>query len=83
MGDAMLMLGTGAILGWKMTILSLYIGFMAGGVIVIPLLALKKISRKDSVPLGPFLSAGVMLTIFIGQIIFQYFGFSQAWPWAI
>ena len=83
MGDAMLMLGTGAMLGWKMTILSLYLGFMIGGVIVIPLLAAKKISRKDSIPLGPFLSAGVILTIFTGTWIFEYFGFSQTWPWII
>ena len=41
MGDAMMMLGVGALLGWKLTILSLYLGFMSGGIIVIPLLAAK------------------------------------------
>jgi len=37
-GDAMMMVGVGALMGWKLTILSLYLGFMTSGVIVIPLL---------------------------------------------
>jgi len=82
MGDAMMMLGVGALLGWKLTILSLYLGFMSGGIIVIPLLAAKKLSRKDAVPLGPYLAAGCILAIFTGRLIFEYLGFSLGWPWS-
>ena len=82
MGDAMMMLGVGALLGWKLTILSLYLGFMSSGVIVIPLLAAKKLSRKDAVALGPYLAAGCILAIFTGRFIFEYLGFSLGWPWS-
>ena len=82
MGDAMMMLGVGALLGWKLTILSLYLGFMSSGAIVIPLLAAKKLSRKDAVALGPYLAAGCILAIFTGRFIFEYLGFSLGWPWS-
>lgn len=82
MGDAMMMLGIGALMGWKLTILSLYLGFMVSGVIVIPLLIAKKINRKDAVALGPYLAAGCILAIFTGRYIFSYFGFSLGWPWS-
>ena len=82
-GDAMLMLGIGALMGWKMTILSLYLGFMTSGVIVIPLLIAKKLNRKDAVPLGPYLAAGCVLAIFTGRFIFNFLGFSLGWPWSI
>ena len=83
MGDAMMMLGVGALLGWKLTILSLYLGFMSSAVIVIPLLIAKKLNRKDAVPLGPYLAAGCILAIFTGRFIFEYLGFSLGWPWSI
>lgn len=82
MGDAMMMLGIGALLGWKLTILSLYLGFMSSGVIVIPLLIAKKINRKDAVALGPYLAAGCILAIFTGRCIFNYLGFGLGWPWS-
>jgi len=80
-GDAMLMLGIGFIFGWKMTILCLYLGFIIGGLVTIPLLLMKKVSRKDAVPLGPFLAAGSMTAIFSARLVFGWFGFSLPWPW--
>ena len=80
-GDAMLMLGIGAFLGWRFLIIALYLGFMTGGLVVIPLLIMKKVSRKDAVPLGPFLAFGAFATIFIGRALLSYFNFSVVWPW--
>ncbi|MDO5563549.1 MAG: A24 family peptidase [Synergistaceae bacterium] len=80
-GDAMLMLGIGAFFGWKMTIVALYEGFMLGGLVVVPLLLMKKVSRKDAVPLGPFLAGGSALAIFTAPVIFAYIGFELSWPW--
>lgn len=80
-GDAMLMLGTGAILGWKMTVLCLYLGFIAGGAAMIPLLIMKEVSRKDAVPLAPFLAFGAMAAIFSAASFFDFFGFRLSWPW--
>ncbi|MDD4159326.1 MAG: A24 family peptidase [Synergistaceae bacterium] len=81
-GDAMMMIGIGALMGWKLTILSLYLGFMTSGLIVIPLLLAKKINRKDAIPLGPYLAAGCILAIFTGRYIFDYLGLSLGWPWS-
>ena len=84
-GDAMLMLGIGAAVGWKYCALSLYLGFMAGGVIVVPLLIVKKLKRKDAIPLGPFLAAGSIMVLFAGDIFLRrlraIFGTGAGWPW--
>jgi leader peptidase (prepilin peptidase)/N-methyltransferase len=84
-GDAMLMLGIGAALGWKYCALGLYAGFMFGGVVVAPLLIAKKLKRKDAVPLGPFLAAGGIAALFAGDAFIRrfsaIFGSSAGWPW--
>lgn len=83
-GDAMLMAGVGAALGWRWTVLALYAGFLIGGVIMLPLLAAKKVGRRDAVPLGPFLAAGAMLTLFVGDrampLLADFLGPSPGWP---
>lgn len=80
-GDAMLMLGTGALLGWRMTSIALYLGFMSGGVVVLPLLLLKKVSRKDIIPLGPFLATGAGFSLFLAGPLLHFVGLSISWPW--
>ena len=82
-GDAILMLGVGALMGWKLTILALYLAFMTSGTVVIPLLAMKRLNRKDAVPLGPFIAVGCMLAIFTGGYILGRLGFEPNWPWPI
>lgn len=80
-GDAMLMLGTGALLGWKLTLIGLYFGFLAGGLFVIPMLLMKRIQRRDALPLAPFLASGSLLGILAGESVCVLFGLSPAWPW--
>ena len=80
-GDASLMAGTGAALGWKMTAVALYLGFMVGGTIAIVLLVLKIVKRKDAIPLGPFLATGGFLSLMFGPAVLAYFGISAGWPW--
>ena len=77
----MLMMGIGAFLGWKMTVAALYFGFISGGVVVIPLLIMKKVSRKDSVPLGPFLAFGAAVSMAAGAYALEKFGIIVPWPW--
>ena len=54
-------------LGWGYVFLGLFLGFLYGAVIGVLLIALRLRSRKDHVPFGPFLAAGTMTAILIGQ----------------
>ena len=84
-GDALLMAGIGGALGWKFCAFGMYLGFIIGGVVVVPLLAAKKLKRKDAVPLGPFLAVGCVWVLFSGSAIVRHFGgiigYNPGWPW--
>jgi len=84
-GDAMLMAGIGAAVGWKYCAFSLYIGFLVGGIVVVPLMLAKKLKRKDAVPLGPFLAVGSLVILFFGNPLVARFGRIigdyPGWPW--
>lgn len=84
-GDAMLMAGLGGCLGWRYTAITLYAGFMLGGIVILPLIALKKVSRKDAIPLGPFLAAGGITALFFGDAALSRLVWlidaAPAWPW--
>ena len=80
-GDAFLMAGCGVGLGWRMTGLALYMGFMVGGLLALILLALKKVGRKTALPLGPFLGVGAFLALLWGPSILGWWGWSAGWPW--
>ena len=80
-GDATLMLGAAGALGWTFCAIGMYLGFMVGVAIILPLLLTKKVSRKDAVPLGPFLAAGCMLAILFGGSLLAHFGIDPSWPW--
>jgi leader peptidase (prepilin peptidase)/N-methyltransferase len=80
-GDASLMAGLGSSLGLKMVSVALYLGFMTGGFIALSLLLLKKVKRKDAIPLGPFLAAGGLLAMLFGPAILAYIGMQPDWPW--
>jgi leader peptidase (prepilin peptidase)/N-methyltransferase len=84
-GDAMLMLGIGGAVGWRYSALSLYMGFMIGGVVVLPLMIARKLKRKDAIPLGPFLAAGSVLVLFAGDFFVRglsyFLGSRPGWPW--
>ena len=84
-GDAMLMMGIGGAVGLRYSALSLYAGFMIGGIVVLPLMAAKKLKRKDAIPLGPFLAAGSVFILFTGDIFVRrlsyFLGTRPGWPW--
>lgn len=80
-GDAFLMAGCGVGLGWRLTALALYLGFMVGGFSALGLLAMKKVGRKTALPLGPFLAVGALLALLWGPSILGYWGWSAGWPW--
>lgn len=80
-GDATLAAGAGAIMGWKMLLLTLYSGFMAGGILALLLLLAGKVRRKDAIPLVPFLALGGFFTLLAGPRVLLFFGSAPGWPW--
>lgn len=72
-GDVRLMAATGLLIGWKKNILAFVLGCIIGSVIH---LARMKISKADHVlAMGPYLAAGVALTVMWGdEMIAWYLG---------
>ena len=76
MGDVKLMIPAGIFLGWKLVIIALIGGVFAGGVIGALLMILKKKEGKSKIPFGPFLIFGILLAIFWGYDIINWYLFT-------
>jgi leader peptidase (prepilin peptidase)/N-methyltransferase len=73
-GDVKLGAFIGLTLGWHILV-ALFVGFLTGALVGLTLIALKRKTRKDLIPFGPFLSLGGLVALFLGPQIFAlYFG---------
>ena len=74
-GDIKLAAMVGAFLGWQLTLLALFLGFFFGAFIgVIVLIKNKgKNEKSDSIPFGPFIALGTVITLFFGQAILNWY----------
>jgi prepilin signal peptidase PulO-like enzyme (type II secretory pathway) len=73
-GDVKLGVGLGLLLGdWQLALLALFLANFIGCLIVIPLLAFKKIQRNSRVPFGPMLIAGTVIAWLIGFPILDWY----------
>lgn len=81
-GDACFMAGIGAVLGWRLTLLALYLGIMAGGVGILVLMLRGKVrwGRGDSIPLVPYLAVGCWAALLLGPWILELLGARFAMP---
>ena len=71
-GDVRLVLLTGSILGWfgiGHAVLGVMLPFILSSIVMVPLLLLKVVDRKTKVPLGPWIIAATIITVFFGDII--------------
>lgn len=60
----------GLLFGLPLSILSFYVAFLTGGITsLILILWGKKSLRKDTIPFGPFLSLGGVISIFLGDLL--------------
>ena len=64
LGDVKMLAGVSTWLGWKGLVLTLLVGSVLGSSVSLVLIFMKKLSRKSSVPFGPFLSAGALSALF-------------------
>lgn len=71
-GDVKLAPVVGAYLGWVSygaTAVGVFLGFLYGGVVGIGVILLAKGGRKTKIPFGPFMLAGALTGILVGQQI--------------
>ena len=69
-GDIKLLAALGVLLGWKLTLDGLLLGFFLGALVAIMLLLLRRLNRKSHLPFGPFICAGCLLVVFIEKLRF-------------
>lgn len=72
-GDMKLAAMMGAFLGWKLTLVALFVGVFSGGVVAVALLVSGRRGRKDPVPFGPFLALGAGLSLFWGDWLLRWY----------
>lgn len=74
LGDVKLGVGLAFILvDWQLALIALFLANFIGCLIVIPLLASKKLKRDSHVPFGPMLIAGTVFAWFIGWGILEFY----------
>ncbi len=69
-GDVRLSPLLGAYLGWLnpgLVAVGLFLGFFAGAVVGVAMMASGRAGRKTAVPFGPFLALGTIVAVFVGQ----------------
>ena len=76
LGDVKMMLGVGALLGWRLAFLAIFLGAFSGAIIGLAILTKQK--DKDlqaQIPFGIFLGTGSILALLFGeQLIAWYLG---------
>lgn len=72
-GDIKLMAACGLFLGWKMTLISTFLGVLFGGLYGVYLLMTKKKGKKDHFAFGPFLCVGMLIGLFYGMTIIDWY----------
>jgi leader peptidase (prepilin peptidase)/N-methyltransferase len=74
LGDVKMMLGVGALLGWRLAFLSIFMGAFAGAVIGVIVIARQK--DKDlqtQIPFGIFLGIGSILSLLFGERLISWY----------
>jgi leader peptidase (prepilin peptidase)/N-methyltransferase len=72
-GDIKLIAMIGAFLGWQGTLFTIFSAALMGSLVGVTLMLLGRKGRKDKVPFGPFLSAGAILFIFVGDDLIRWY----------
>ncbi|MFV0465085.1 MAG: prepilin peptidase [Lachnospiraceae bacterium] len=70
-GDVKLMAVAGLLLGWKLILLSFFLGCLFGS--VIHLIRMKKSGQDRTLALGPYLSAGIFISALWGEELIQLY----------
>ncbi|HEY3095549.1 MAG TPA: A24 family peptidase [Acidimicrobiia bacterium] len=60
-------------LGWGELVLGLFCGFLAGALVGVVLIALRRRGRKDHLPFGPFLAFGTLVVLLWGDALLRWY----------
>lgn len=72
-GDIKFAAALGLWVGWKLTLVCLFLAFVFGGIVGVLVLALHIKGRKDYIPFGPFIAAALFITILYGEDILDWY----------
>jgi len=72
-GDIKFVAALGLWLGLKLTLLTLFIAFVTGGLGGVIVLLLKLKGRKDYIPFGPFIALGAFISMLYGNRIIEWY----------
>ena len=60
-------------LGWGEVLLGLFLGFVYGALVGVVLIALRVRERNQALPFGPFLAAGALTAVLVGDAIITWY----------
>ena len=60
-------------LGWSELVLGVFCGFLAGAVVGLALILLRRRGRKDNLPFGPFLAFGTVVVLLWGDVMLRWY----------
>ncbi|MDR0930598.1 MAG: prepilin peptidase [Clostridiales bacterium] len=72
-GDVKLIAACSLLMGISHTLLAIIIGFFIASVVGITRIIINKSNRKTLIPLGPYISFGVIVSLLYGNIIINYY----------
>lgn len=74
LGDVKMMFGVGALLGWQLTLLSIFLGAFSGAVIGVILISRQKDKdMQTQIPFGVFLGIGSIIALLFGEQIVRWY----------
>jgi leader peptidase (prepilin peptidase)/N-methyltransferase len=74
LGDVKMMLGVGALLGWRLAFLAIFLGAFSGAIIGLAIVTKQK--DKDlqaQIPFGIFLGTGSILSLIFGEQLISWY----------
>lgn len=72
-GDIEIAALCGVFIGWKYSIIMIFLSFIIGAIIGVILIISKKRNRKDYIAFGPFIALSTLFTVFYGSHILNYY----------
>jgi leader peptidase (prepilin peptidase) / N-methyltransferase len=74
LGDVKMMLGVGALLGWRLSILTIFLGAFSGALIGgIIVLRQKDRDLQTQIPFGIFLGIGAIISLLFGETMIAWY----------